>query len=262
VTVLLTTTAHPTLSQHPDPDGRPIHRALGRLIQPRHTSSIEATAEAGIEWAADNDCFQGLDRVAYIRMLKRIAGLPGCRFVTVPDVVGDAAATAELFEEWAPVLEDLELPLALVAQDGFNADAVEWDRLDALFIGGTDDFKLGPDGASAAREAKRRGLWVHWGRVNSRKRFDLIRATGTADSFDGSKWSRFRKTYLDQGLSWCLERDVAAEELSGAITSAVDRVRFIPSASPRPMVGSIELADGSPARWVVGDAPTIATGIR
>lgn len=258
MTLLLTTTAHPTLSQHPDPDGRPIHRALGRLIQPRHTSSIEKTAEAGIPWAADNDCFQGLDRVAYVRMLKRIQGLPGCRFVTVPDVVADAKATAELFEEWAPELEGLGLPLALVAQDGFNGKAVEWDRLSALFIGGSDEFKLGPDGARAAREAKARGLWVHWGRVNSRKRFDLIRATGTADSFDGSKWSRFRKTYLDQGLSWCEERDIDAEELSCAIDRIAHRFAFIPEPSDRPMVGSITLASGKTGRWVVGDAPTIA----
>jgi hypothetical protein len=53
-----------------------------------------------------------------------------------------------------------------------------------------------------AQEAKRRGLWVHWGRVNTRRRFDLIVAGGAADSFDGSKWARFRKTYLPGGLGW------------------------------------------------------------
>lgn len=194
--LLLVTTAHPSLMEHEHPN-------LGRLIQPRHFSSIERTAEAGIPWAADNDCFQGLDAPAFERMLDRIEGLPGCLFVTVPDVVGDAEATMEHFEEWAPELERRGLPLGLVAQDGLENMEVPWDRLTALFIGGSTEWKLSDAAAELAREAKSRGLWVHWGRVNSRRRFDHIVATGTASSFDGSKFARFRKTYLDQGLSWC-----------------------------------------------------------
>lgn len=248
--LLLTTTAHPTLYQHPDPDGREVHRGLARLIQPRHTSSIEATAEAGIPWAADNDCFQGLDVDKYVRMLDRIAGLPGCMFATVPDVVGDADATEALFDEWAPELERRGLPLGLVAQDGLTIDRVPWGRIAALFIGGTNDFKLGPDAMVLAREAKRRGVWVHWGRVNSRKRFDYIVSTGAADSFDGSKWSRWRKTYLDTGLTWTLERQ--------AFDAAV---RFTPKPTEQPMIGGLTMADGRRARWVVGDAPTVAAAI-
>lgn len=208
MTLLLVTTAHPSLSQH-TLDGE-LHPNLGRLIQPRHTSSIEATAAAGIPWAADNDCFQQLDAAAYTRMLDRIAGLPGCRFVTVPDVVGDAARTLELFGEWAPELERRGLPVGLVAQDGLEhlRWAIEWDRLDALFIGGSTEWKEGPAAAELAQLAHDRGLWVHWGRVNTRRRFDLI-AAGACDSFDGSKFARFRKTYLDGGLEWCRARDAA-----------------------------------------------------
>lgn len=202
MTLLLVTTAHPSLSQH-TLDGE-LHPNLGRLIQPRHTSSIEATAAAGIPWAADNDCFQALDAAAYVRMLDRIEGLAGCRFVTVPDVVGDAVATLELFETWAPELERRGLPLALVAQDGLETmlERIEWDRIDALFIGGSTEWKEGPAAALLAQLAKSHGKWVHWGRVNTKRRFDLIVATGAADSFDGSKFARFRKTYLDGGLEW------------------------------------------------------------
>jgi hypothetical protein len=99
------------------------------------------------------------------------------------------------------------LPAALVAQDGLETmlERVEWERIAAVFIGGSTEWKEGPGAAAIAREAARRGKWVHWGRVNTRRRFDLIVATGAASSFDGSKWARFRKTYLDTGLAWTRE---------------------------------------------------------
>lgn len=212
---LLVTTSHPSLAHHTL--AGEIHPNLGRLIQPRHTSSIEKTAEAGIVWAADNDCFQALDAAAYTRMLDRIQGLDGCRFVTVPDVVGDAPRTLELFDEWAPELERRGLPPALVAQDGLETiRGIQWDRIDALFIGGSTEWKEGPGAAELAREARDYGKWVHWGRVNTKRRFDLIVETGAVSSFDGSKFARFRTTYLDGGLEWCraageleLERELA-----------------------------------------------------
>jgi hypothetical protein len=209
VSLLLVTTAQPSLISHVDPrDTSRVHPNLGRLIQPRHTSSIEQTAAAGIPWAADNDCFQGLDPVRYDAMLDRIKGLPGCRFVTVPDVVGDAHATAVAFEKWAPALERRGLPVALVLQDGLEAPELAewlertWHRLDAVFVGGSTEWKLGPEARRIVREAKRRGKWVHWGRVNTQRRIDYVIGTGACDSMDGSKWARFRKTYLDDGLAF------------------------------------------------------------
>lgn len=207
-TLLLVTTSHPSLGDHADETGR-VHPNLGRLIQPRHYPRIADTSLAGIPWAADNDCFQGLDPVAYTKMLDRISGLEGCRFVTVPDVVGDARETARLFDVWAPAVERRGLPVALVAQDGLE-EMSSWlsfqmHRLDALFIGGSTEWKEGPYAAALAKQAARAGKWVHWGRVNTRRRFDLIVATGAASSFDGSKFARFRKTYLDGGLEWARE---------------------------------------------------------
>lgn len=215
--IILVTTAHPTMHQHPGPAGEPVHPQLGRLLQPRHLSSVELTADAGIPWAADNDCFQGLDEPAYRRMLDRLEGLPGCLFVTVPDVVGDAATTLAQFDAWAPELEARGFPLGLVAQDGMSiADLDERaPRLAALFIGGSTEFKEGAEAAELAIAAKAAGLWVHWGRVNTRRRFDLIVATGAADSFDGSKWARFRKTYLDGGLEWLVEAEYNRAEAAG-----------------------------------------------
>jgi hypothetical protein len=51
-------------------------------------------------------------------MLTDLAGIPGCLFVTVPDVVGDAAATARQWVRWQAASRRRGLPLAFVAQNG------------------------------------------------------------------------------------------------------------------------------------------------
>lgn len=192
------------------------HPNLGRLATPRHFPRIADTARAGIPWAADNDCFQGLDAAAYERMLEQLAGLPGCLFVTVPDTVSEAGLTALEFEEWAPIVHRHGLPCAYVAQDDgleYETQGVPWGAIDALFIGGSTEWKMGPAARELAREAKRRGLWVHWGRVNTARRLEYVRSTGAADSFDGSKWARFRTTYLDVGLELTTRPTQTALEL-------------------------------------------------
>lgn len=201
---ILVTTNHDALYEHEAPGGQ-----LGRLVQPRHYPRVIDTAREGWTWAADNDCFQGLDERAYRRMLDALVGLPGCRFVTVPDVVADAAATTVLFGEWHGELAMRGLPAALVAQDGIEHERVPWEAIDALFIGGSDDFKLGPVAADYAREASRRGKWVHWGRVNTRRRIDYIASTGACDSFDGSSWAKFRKAVVDKAGTRKLDKGIA-----------------------------------------------------
>lgn len=241
--VLLVTTAHPSLMTHRDPrDAERVHPHLGRLLQPRHTSSAELTAAAGVPWAADNDCFNGLDEQAFYAMCETLKGVPGCKFVTVPDVVrctschctvdgygggsacrctedeeyqryvyGDARLTAKRFEAWAPGLERRGLPVALVLQDGIEEPAMQawlertWHRLDAVFVGGSTDFKLSEGAAAICREAKSRGKWVHWGRVNTKRRVEYVVGTGACDSFDGSSFARWRNTLLDKGLEWARE---------------------------------------------------------
>lgn len=192
--LILVTTAHPQALEHQG-DG------FGRLVQPRHYSSIAKTAHAGIPWAADNDCFQGLDAPAYRKMLSAIAGLPGCLFVTVPDVVGDALATLGRFYDWRDEVAFTRQPLAFVLQDGQESHPVPWDDIGAVFVGGTTEWKLGAAAETLVAEARRRSKHVHMGRVNSRRRFDYARAIG-CDSVDGSSFARFRNTWLPRALRW------------------------------------------------------------
>lgn len=190
--LLLVHTAHPQAVKHAGPN-------FGRLLSPRQFSRADDTAAAGIPWAADNDCFQRLDTRAYLAMLDAIKGLPGCLFVTVPDVVSDWEATRERWDTWRGALRQLNLPAAFVIQDGQPSSRVPWSDMDALFIGGSTAYKLSADAERLARRAKSIGLHVHMGRVNSRKRMHYARAIG-CDSVDGTKYSRFRDRWLPEGL--------------------------------------------------------------
>jgi hypothetical protein len=76
-----------------------------------------------------------------------------CLFATAPDVVGDAQATLRraYMLGW---IRYAGLPAALVAQDGLEHLATPWDDFDALFLGGSTAWKLGP--AARALSARRK----------------------------------------------------------------------------------------------------------
>lgn len=191
--LLLTTSAHPTMLEHAHPNH-------GRLLTPRHYSAAASTAAAGIPWAADNDCFQGLTMHEYDAMLSTIAGVPGCLFVTVPDVVGDAPATVRQWIRWQSAPRRRALPLAFVAQNGCEHGLVPpWFTFDALFLGGTDDYKFSQEARELVAAAKAAGKWIHVGRVNSERRIKWAAELG-ADSIDGTGWARWRTANLPRGL--------------------------------------------------------------
>lgn len=194
---LLVTRAAKTLLKHEHPN-------LGRLITPRHFGNEEGWP--GI-WAADNDCFQGLDRKAYLKMLAHLTEAKNDRlkFVVAPDVVGDATATLGLFHSYEPLLHDLELPVAFVGQDGLTINSTPWDSLEAFFVGGTTEWKMSLTAARLVREAKERGKWAHMGRVNSVKRIRYAQALG-CDSVDGTQFSMFADTYIPSFLGWIANR--------------------------------------------------------
>jgi hypothetical protein len=170
---------------------------LGALLNPRNMNNPEYIK--GMRWAADNDCFNGFNQEIFIRMLEKIKDLPNCLFVTAPDVVGSAKETLRLFSQWEPVIRQHNLPVALVAQDGQEKLPVPWNKIDALFIGGTTKFKLGMAAYYLVQEAKKRNKWVHMGRVNSNYRIQYAQAIG-CDSVDGSGYSKFPDTKIPGAL--------------------------------------------------------------
>lgn len=167
---------------------------LGHLLNPRSRNSMDYLFTTGLPVAADNDCFQGLNRVQYLRMLRRLKGTR-VLWVTAPDVVADAERTLARWKLWRPVLRHYSLPAAYVAQDGNEVLPPPWSELDCLFIGGSDTWKEGPHALNLMLEAKDRGKWVHVGRVNTLRRRWLM-GVGNFDSIDGSCFSKWPDKYI------------------------------------------------------------------
>jgi hypothetical protein len=142
---------------------------------------------AGQVWAADNGRYGAPQNYTDAGFLAWLAKMPAesCLFATAPDVVGDAAATLALSVPMFAPIRTAGYRVAFVAQDGLEDMAVPWDDFDALFIGGTTDWKLGEACRVIVAEAKRRGMWVHMGRVNSLRRMRYAESIG-CDSADGT----------------------------------------------------------------------------
>lgn len=164
---------------------------FGLLTTPRSGHTPRTAVNLGVPWAMDNDAFSGFSAEAFIKMMRRYQGIQGCKWVAVPDVVGDAKATLKRFYQWQPAVTYFGFPSALVAQDGLEDLPIPWGMFDCLFIGGSTEWKLGAVAAGIIREAKRREKWVHMGRVSSVRRFRYSQNLN-CDSADGSRYARFK----------------------------------------------------------------------
>lgn len=143
----------------------------------------------GAIWAADNGCFRhpelfNLDK--FLRWLDRKGPRASCLFVNAPDVLADHEATLRrsehalfqlAYEGWLP---------SFVAQDGATIDNTPWEWFDALFIGGTLQWKESYAASALIIEGKRRRKHVHVGRVNTPERMRYAARAG-ADSVDGTR---------------------------------------------------------------------------
>lgn len=155
-------------------------------------------------WAADSGCFNRKTYKgdeAYITWLTRQHSKEKCLFATAPDVLGDAAGTLKLAQEWLPTIKDLGYSPALVTQDGMTPEMVPWNQVDWLFLGGTDSHKLGPEGKALIAAAIENGKRVHVGRVNSQRRYLAFKFLG-ADSADGTFLAFAPSTNLKKLISW------------------------------------------------------------
>jgi hypothetical protein len=175
---------------------------LGALLRPGNGNRPGAKP-----WAIDNGAYAGFDEAAFLRLLEQCQPRAAeCLWVAAPDVVGDAQATQALFDVWEPRLRALGFRVAFVAQDAQGLDA-PWDRIDCLFVGGTNAYKLSPESRELARRAKARGKLVHVGRVNTLSRLKVLYNID-ADSFDGTACSRWPDFQIPKTLRWMDRLDV------------------------------------------------------
>lgn len=181
---------------------------LGQIVTPATGNRLEP----GRAWCADNAAFSGgyPGDDAYLAWLKVRAHMAAdCAFAVAPDVPFDAAATLALSAPMLPKIRALGYPVALCAQDGLEHLDVPWGDFDVLFIAGSTEWKLSKHARDLTAEAKRRGVWVHMGRVNSWRRLQYAHAIG-CDSADGTYLAFGPDANLPTLLGWLdeLERQL------------------------------------------------------
>lgn len=113
----------------------------------------------------------------------------GADWIVLPDVVGDAKATAATTEDWLDALDGY--PTLAVIQD--NAEDRVLDRLvgrvRGYFLGGSTEYKLATVERWGAY-CRERSAYYHVGRVNTARRIHRCEAAG-ADSIDGTSGTQF-----------------------------------------------------------------------
>lgn len=185
---------------HPDLVG-------GQLLTP-----LTRYKNAKRRYGIDNGAYSGFDLAAFLSLLAREEeNREQCLFVTVPDIVGSARRTLEI---WKHMRHMFKLwPLALVMQDGMEDMDIPWDELAAVFIGGCDPWKDSKAALDIVKTAKTLQKHSHVGRVNTIKRFKLYAAAG-ADTCDGSGIAMYDHMLDDiaRGLSKKPEPSLFSEE--------------------------------------------------
>jgi len=174
---------------------------VGRLFIPDLCSGHDDTINSGMLYAADNGCFTGFKENKFFNMLERLRNANNCLFVTAPDVVANHKETIKLFKQYKTKLKEYNLPIAFVLQNGSNLKNIPLDDVDALFIGGTTEWKLGKTARDITYKAKELNKWIHMGRVNSYKRLNYAISIGV-DSIDGMKYSRFSDTFMNETIEF------------------------------------------------------------
>ncbi len=165
---------------------RELHCACEQIFTPE---SRHVAKRPECLFCIDNGAFSHFNADAFNSLLERERHRRDlCRFVAVPDVVGSARRTLEVFEHWRALLAGW--PLALVCQDGQEHLPIPWHDIAAIFIGGTTDWKMSLHAVACVKAAKAIGKWAHVGRVNTPARFEHFERVG-ADSIDGTGLSRY-----------------------------------------------------------------------
>lgn len=172
-----------TLLADPRPD-------VGLMIQPGMGEFSRALLPLQFRtWAADNGRFAQPDKWVAGDWLEWAAGMrryrSRCLFMVAPDVLCDAVATLNLSLPYLPTIRQLGYPAAFVSQNGATPEMVPWELMDVLFIGGDDYWKFCDASVRLVGEARRRGKWVHMGRVNTLARMKAAAALDV-DSGDGT----------------------------------------------------------------------------
>ena len=98
---------------------------------------------------------------------------------------------------------------AFVLQDGCTPDEIPEDAY-AVFVGGSDRFKLSAEARVCVDSARDLAMWTHMGRVNSRTRL-LTAASWGCDSVDGTYAAFGPDINFPRLLAWTEEANMRQE---------------------------------------------------
>jgi len=170
-------------------------------------------ALSGQPYGLDNGCFTTFYESRWLKLLGDARNNEP-KFVCLPDVVGDARRTLELFHKFTTVTAGL--PRALVLQDGIGGLPIPWGEIDAVFVGGSDAFKISPEAIAVCKTARILKKWVHVGRVNTFAR--AVNWLHLGDSLDGSGISKYDHMLEDVLLAIDGKDNIIQNELFGVMS--------------------------------------------
>jgi hypothetical protein len=189
--------------------------SLGALLHPK--SGVHKHLDDYPTYAIDNGCYSkphDCGGPAYLKWAAEVVDRYGpALFTTIPDVIGDAQATLQRAEGYYQEMQRLGLPLALVLQDGMRPEHIPWGEIAGVFVGGSTEFKLGPEADLLVQEARRRDMHTHMGRVNSLKRWRIAREK-CYDTVDGTFLAYGPKVLYPKLLEWIAEAEPANPDCS------------------------------------------------
>lgn len=171
-----------------------VEDAPGIITAPNH-GGVVAGIKAGLPWAVDAGCLEGppyVKRVDFPELFEWLRLVrpyrQRCLFVAAGDIVGDAVATLETYEEFARYFLSAGWPFAYVAQNGAESLPIP-ETAGAVFIGGDTEWKESMAAVSVIRRAQAMGKHIHIGRVNWRRRYELFRVLSGSEDFtcDGTR---------------------------------------------------------------------------
>ena len=165
-----------------------LQESHGEFIGGQLLTPLTRFAYLGHAFAIDNGAYSGFKADAFKSLLfRQNEHREHCLFVVCPNVVGSSRRTLEIFNEFACQLE--RWPVALAAQDGVDDLPIPWRLIEAIFIGGSTEWKMSKSALDVCKTARILGKHVHVGRVNTIARFRHFK--DHADTCDGSGVSRF-----------------------------------------------------------------------
>jgi len=169
--------------------------------------------DSGTPWMLDNGAFSNRwDATTWLKsLLKYQQWRETCIGAIAPDVVGDALETLRRFSQYYRIIGDVGYPVAFATQDGITPEIAPWAHFDVLFIGGSDDHKLGNETGAMIAEAKHREKWIHVGRVNSAQRIKQFwmcdSVDGTTLNIDAGQARREKEQRLAVAIEYCNNRN-------------------------------------------------------